>query len=98
MVRVIYRWRVQEADESRFKAAWSEATKGIRGRMSGARGSTLLQSSQNPTEFVAIARWTELKDWRSFWEDSDRAEMKIMHSLAERLSVEAFEEIGDHTV
>jgi heme-degrading monooxygenase HmoA len=100
MVWVIYRWRVQEADESKFKSAWAKATTAIRDSTVGARGSVLLQSHQDPTEFItiALARWNNLEDWQAFWEDSSRTEMQVMHSSAKRLSTEAYEEIENHTV
>ncbi len=98
MIRVVYRWRVQKSDESNFRTAWAKATTSIRESTLGARGSVLLQSQQDPTEFVTIARWDKLKDWQTFWKDSTRTEMQRMHSLAERLSVDVYEEIEDHTV
>ena len=98
MIRIIYKWRVQEADETTFRAAWAKATTTIRENTSGARGSFLLHSHENPTEFVTIARWDTLEDWQAFWKDSTRTEMQTMHSLAERISVEVYEELEDHTV
>ena len=98
MVRIIYRWRVQEADQSKFKSAWAKATTAIRDSTVGARGSVLLRSHQDPTEYITIARWDKIEDWQAFWEDSAQAEMQEMHSLAKRISAEAYEEIEDHTV
>ena len=98
MVRIIYKWRVQNADESKFRAAWVKATTTIKDSTVGARGSVLLQSHQDPTEFIGIARWDKFEDWRAFWEDSTRTEMQVMHTLAKRLSAEAYEEIEDHTI
>ena len=98
MIRVIYRWKVRKAEESKFKTSWAKATTAIKEATAGARGSVLLRSHQDPTEFITIARWDKLEDWQSFWEDSTRTEMQVMHSLAKRLSAEAYEEIEDHTV
>ena len=98
MVRIIYRWRVPKADESTFKSAWAKATTAIRDSTAGARGSVLLQSHQDRSEFITIARWDKLEDWQAFWDDSTRTEMQIMHSLAKQLSAEAYEELEDHTV
>ncbi|MCP3871002.1 MAG: hypothetical protein GY703_23475 [Gammaproteobacteria bacterium] len=94
MIRMIYRWRVQTADQEEFKAAWGRATTRIRGTTSGARGSMLMQSHQDPTEFVTLARWDRAEDWQ----DPSRTEMRYMHKIAERLSADVFEEIEDHTV
>ncbi|MEM8534691.1 MAG: antibiotic biosynthesis monooxygenase [Chloroflexota bacterium] len=98
MIRIIYKWRVQEADETKFRAAWAKATTAIREITHGARGSFLLHSHENPTEFVTVARWDTLENWQAFWKDSTRMEMQTMHSLAERISVEVYEELEDHTV
>lgn len=98
MIRVVYRWKVQRADVAKFKTAWARATTAIRESTTGARGSIFLQSHQHPTEFVTIARWNKFEDWRAFWENETQTEMQIMHSLAERLSVETYEEIEDHTI
>lgn len=97
MIRVIYRWRVQQAKQERFTAAWSEATNRIERSTPGARGSAL-QSHQDPCEFVTIARWDEVEHWKAFWKDAARTEMHDMHDLAERLSADAFDELGDFTV
>ena len=75
MVRIFYTWRVQKADESEFRAEWVKATTAIKNSTVGARGSVLLRSHQDPTEFITIARWDKLEDWRAFWEDSTRTEM-----------------------
>lgn len=98
MIRVIYRWKVKEEDQAQFRAAWAKTTTGIRERTPGARGSILLHSQHEPTEFITMARWDRLEDWQAFWGEASSADMQVMHSLAERVSVEAFEEIEDHTV
>lgn len=98
MIRIVYRWRVQRANGSKFKAAWARTTTAIRDSIVGARGSVLLQSHQDTTEYVTIARWDKLEDWKAFWEDPTQTQMQDMHSLAERISAEAYEEVEDHTV
>lgn len=98
MIRVIYRWKVKEEDQAQFRAAWAKTTTGIREKTLEARGSILLHSQDKPTEFITMARWDRLEDWQAFWDEASSEDMKVMHSLAERLSVEAFKEIEDHTV
>jgi heme-degrading monooxygenase HmoA len=66
MIRVMYRWTVSPGQEEVFAKAWAQGTKVIRATVKGARGSLLLQSRTNPCEFVAIARWTSVADWRAF--------------------------------
>ncbi len=98
MIRVMYRWKVQKTDEEKFRTVWAKATTKIRESTVGARGSVLLQSHQDPTEFVTIARWDKIEDWQTFWKDPSRTEMQDMHAIAERLSVDAFDAVEDHTV
>lgn len=98
MIRVVYKWKVKKEDEAKFKAAWAKTTTAIRASTPGARGSFMLQSHQEPTEFITIARWDKLEDWQAFWDASHPPEMETLHTLAERLSVESFEEIEDHTI
>jgi heme-degrading monooxygenase HmoA len=62
----MYRWTVNPGQEEVFAKAWAHGTKVIRATVKGARGSLLLQSRKNPCEFVAIARWTSVEDWRAF--------------------------------
>jgi heme-degrading monooxygenase HmoA len=66
MIRVMYRWIVKPGQEQVFAQAWTQGTKVIRSTVKGARGSLLLQSRKNPCEFVAIARWASVDDWRAF--------------------------------
>ena len=98
MIRVIYRWKVQHGEEEKFKTAWAKATTTIRASTDGARGSLLLRSCQDPTEFITIARWSRIEDWKAFWDGSIPSSMQQMHTLAQRLSVEAYDEVEDHTV
>jgi heme-degrading monooxygenase HmoA len=58
----------------------------------------LLHSQHDPTRFVTVARWDTLEDWRAFWEDATHTDMQEMHTLAERVSAEAYEEVDDYTV
>lgn len=98
MIRVAYEWRVRDDVIPQFKSAWGKTTTTIRESTDGARGSVLLQSQQDPNVFTSIARWDSYAHWEAFWKDENRTEMKEMHSLAERLSVNTYEEIGDYTV
>lgn len=98
MIRVIYKWKVEEGDVSKFKKAWKEATTTIKNSVQGARGSILLRDYKNITQFITMARWDSFDDWQSFWNGPTPVQMKAMHELAERLSVECHEEIEDFTV
>ena len=66
MIRVMYRWKVNPGQEAVFATAWTHGTKVIRATVKGVRGSLLLQSRTKPCEFVAIARWASVADWRAF--------------------------------
>lgn len=98
MIRVVYRWRVPEANRVAFRAAWEKATTLIRENTLGARGSVLFESCDDPTEFMTVAHWDHLDQWRAFVETAARAPMKEMHGLGEMVSRQAFRQIGDHTV
>ena len=98
MVRIIYRWRLLADNESSFRQAWAKATKTIRETWPGARGSFLLKSHQDPAEFLTIARWDSLEQWRAFWDSGGRTEMREVHACAQRLSEAVYEELEDHTV
>jgi heme-degrading monooxygenase HmoA len=98
MMRVVYRWKVRPGQESSFRATWEKATTEIRQKTRGARGSILLHSRHEPSQFVTIARWDSFEDWQAFWQGAPPPDMQPMHALAELLSAEAFDEIQDHTV
>ena len=57
----------------------------------------MLQACENTTEVLTVARWDSLVSWKAFWGSSNPEEMVKMRELGERLSVEAYEEIEDHT-
>lgn len=99
MIRIIYRWRLKaETELDGFQLAWTSATTAIREITPGARGSFLLQSLNDPTELLTIARWDCLDGWKIFWENPDRSEMSEMYLYAERISEEAYHEMEDHTL
>lgn len=98
MIRIIYRWKLLEANETAFRDAWEKATTTIRETTKGARGSVFLKSCQTPEACLTIARWDSYDDWQAFWNEASPPEMKVMHQLAELVSTEAFDEMGDHTI
>jgi heme-degrading monooxygenase HmoA len=101
MIRVIYRWQVRPGKEAAFTSAWERATTMIRANTQGARGSILLQSRDNPTEYMTIARWDNLEDWQLFWQGKSPhvpVEMQTMHDVAELLAKQVFDEIQDCTL
>ncbi|WP_022669114.1 antibiotic biosynthesis monooxygenase family protein [Desulfospira joergensenii] len=98
MIRIAYKWKVQKSNQEKFKTAWAKATSKIRASKNGARGSVLLHSHQDSTEFLTIARWDTIESWQQFWKSPLKKEMQPMHDIAERLSVDVFEEIEDFTI
>ena len=98
MIRVVYEWRVEASNQAAFIAASGKTTTAIRDSVDGARRSTLLRSKDSPQVFLSIARLDSEEQWKSFREGPDRTEMSEMHALAERLSVNAYEEEGEFTV
>ena len=98
MVRVIYKWKVDPENVPKFKSSWAKTTNTIRETVNGARGSILLKDNETDTIFITIARWDNIESWQLFWKGPAPVEMEVMHKVAERLSVESYEEIEDFTV
>jgi heme-degrading monooxygenase HmoA len=97
MIRVMYRWKVNPGQEEVFAKAWAQGTKVIRATVKGARGSLLLQSRENPCEFVAIARWTNEVDWRAFRRGQKPAleSFRSAAAISQLQAVEPLSEVRD---
>jgi len=97
MIRVVYRWKVKPGQEDVFAKAWAQGTKVIRATVKGARGSLLLHSQKNPSEFMAVARWDSLEDWRTFrrGERPNLESFRTAATVSELQSVEPFSEVRD---
>ncbi|MDW3195692.1 MAG: antibiotic biosynthesis monooxygenase [Cytophagales bacterium] len=97
MIRVIYKWKVVPENFEAFHNTWSATTNRIHESVKGAQGSFLLRSVENETEVLTIAKWDSLEDWKSFFANQNPESMQDMRKLGERIAVEAYEEIEDHT-
>jgi len=97
MIRIIYSWKVPPENLELFTQTWKRTTKQIHKNVTGARGSFMLQSDSDTTAIKTIARWDCLEDWEQFWQDSKPSQMQAMHDLAERTSVEIYNEVEDFT-
>ena len=97
MVRVVYRWQVPPEDFGAFTHTWRTTTNGIHATVPGAQGSFLLRSVDDPSEVLTIAKWDSFDAWREFWGNQNPEAMQRMRQLGTRVSVQAFEEIEDHT-
>ena len=98
MLRVVYEWRVEEANIPAFRAAWKRATTRIHESVAGARGSFLVQKHGDPGSILTIARWDSYEEWQAFWRSADPAPMREMRALGERITVTPYEEFDDVTV
>ena len=96
-MRAIYRWRIEPGQEKAFAEAWAQATKTIRSKVHGARGSMLLRSRRDPAEFIATARWDSFEDWQTFMQaaPADPGAFRVMSAASQMLSAEVFDEVED---
>ena len=97
MIRIIYTWQVEPEKHNLFIETWRKTTNTIHEEVKGARGSFMIQNSENDTEIKTIARWDSLEDWEKFWKGSSQKQMGGMHELGHRVSVDIFKEIDDYT-
>lgn len=97
MIRIIYSWKVEPEKLELFIETWKRTTNKIHEEVQGARGSFMLQSDKDTREIKTIARWDSLDDWKKFWQESNPTQMRSMHDLGERVSVEIFREVDDFT-
>lgn len=97
MLRVMYRWRVEPENFDEFRETWAATTNRIHETVEGAKGSFLLRSCDDEREVTTIAKWDSKESWEKFWGNADPQKMHAMRSLAQRVSVDAYEEIEDHT-
>jgi len=97
MFRVIYEWRVPVDKMDEFQHVWRAATESIHESVEGALGSFMLQSSDTPEKVLTIAKWNSREDWEQFWGNRNPEKMQKMREIAERVSVEAFNEVEDRT-
>ena len=97
MIRVIYRWKVSPENREQFTNAWRQTTNLIHQMVDGANGSILMTSLNNKSEMITMAKWSSLEEWKQFWGNANPKELYKLNQLAERLSVEVFEEVEDQT-
>ena len=97
MVRVIYRWQVAPQNFEQFRDTWRATTNHIHEAVPGAKGSFMLRSGEDPSVVLTVAKWDSLESWKDFWGTSNPEAMTAMKKLGNRISVEAFEEVEDHT-
>ena len=100
MIRAIYRWRVKSGEEEQFIQAWTQGTAAIRAQVLGAGGSLLMRSRHDRSEFMALACWNSIEDWRAFAAAHDSAPpdpeaFRVMGAVSEQLSTEILEEVAD---
>ncbi|MCG9599188.1 antibiotic biosynthesis monooxygenase [Vibrio sp. Isolate25] len=97
MFRVVYEWRVPVEKMDEFQDVWRSATESIHDSVEGALGSFMLRSYDVPEKVLTIAKWNTREDWEWFWGNRNPEKMRQMRKIAERVSVEAFDEIEDRT-
>jgi len=94
VIRVIYRWRIEDDRKADFMAWWHEGTMQIRATQPGAMGSTLLRSIDDGECLIGLARWESMEQLESFWERRSPLEFPG----AVMVSLEILEEIDHLTI
>ena len=97
MIRVIYTWQVTPENFERFREIWRTTTERVHQTVPGALGSLLLQSPDDESRVMTIARWESHQAWQDFWGNSDPKEMQAMSQFAESISVSYYSEVEDRT-
>ncbi|MFL7867158.1 antibiotic biosynthesis monooxygenase [Vibrio cincinnatiensis] len=82
---------------NKMQKVWSSTTDSIHRTVEGAIGSFMLHSFDKPEKVLTIAKWHSRQDWELFWENSNPEKMQKMREIAERISVESFDEIEDRS-
>jgi heme-degrading monooxygenase HmoA len=91
MIRVLYRWRVDDGAENAFHAWWHAGTLRIRNEQTGGLGSCLLRSDTDPLSFTGVARWETRGHLEAFW-NSAKGQANPYGDL---LGADLFEEVDD---
>ena len=97
MIRVVYRWKVQEQDFTRFQEVWAQTTNRIHETVPGALGSFMLRSPEDKTEVLTVAKWDSMESWKAFWGAENPSEMADMRKIGERISATVYDEVDDYT-
>ena len=97
MIRVIYRWEVRPKDFEDFRRVWTTTTNRVHESVPGALGSFMLRASDSDSEVLTVAKWESMESWKKFWGKKNPEEMQEMRKLGKRVSVEAYDEVDDHT-
>lgn len=97
MVRVIYRWQVTPEKFDLFQQTWRRTTNHIHQTVPGALGSFMLRACEDESEILTVAKWDCLASWQAFWGASNPEEMQGLRRIGKRISVDAYDEIEDHT-
>jgi heme-degrading monooxygenase HmoA len=91
MIRVFYRWRVDDDGKSAVFAWWHEGTLRIRNEQAGALGSCLLRSDTDPLSFTGVARWETRERLEAFWKSAEGQP----NPYGDLMGIELFEEVDD---
>lgn len=97
MIRVVYRWQVEPHNFDAFQESWRATTNRIHETVPGALGSFMLRGFKDEREVITVAKWDCLDSWKSFFAGQNPKQMTAMRELGHRVSVEAYEEVEDHT-
>ncbi len=94
MIRVFYRWRVDDGAETAFRAWWREGTLRIRNERTRALGSCLLRSDTDSLSFTGVARWETREHFEAFWKSAEGQ----ANPYGDLPGIELFEEVDDLSI
>ncbi|GAB5488087.1 MAG: hypothetical protein Pars2KO_16570 [Parasphingorhabdus sp.] len=97
MFHVIYKWSVPSENKTAFLTNWEKTTNHIHDTVDGALGSFCVEAIDDPNMLLTIAKWQTREQWETFIGNAKTGSMKNMHALAEQVSAEGFNELGDQT-
>lgn len=101
MIRVLYSFQVKPGEERSFVDSWGRVTRTIRTTAKGARGSMLTRDAHDRQQYIAVARWETMADFKRFHDvglAGSEAAKAMNATLDGPVAMQIVEELIDLTV